>query len=309
MISDGRINGAKAGYETYSTGPDLGITAQTALAMAATGQTARLPAILNYLENNVSAYIDVRSSGGEPAYTDAGHVALLLLVAHATGTGSKFHASSLLTTLLSLQQTSGSTAGLFGLNDATYDGVFRTALALQALAERGETTAVPAVAGGLSWMLAQQCPSGGFTTIRSEDPCSGLPTSYQGPDTNTTAQALLALTALHQPTGAGTPTARAVAWLASLESKRATWAYYPGSEPDSNSTAIVSVGLRAVGQQLAGSPWAKPGGLWPLRSLLTYEDTTPGANLGGYVFQPGDLPDSLSTAQVTLALSGAPVPI
>ena len=132
------VAGSPAGFEVYAgTTPDLGITAETALAMEATGQAAQLARILAYLEHNVSAYIDVPASGATPAYVDAGHVALLILVSKATGTQAAFDTASLLGQLRSLQQTSGADTGLFGLNDPTYDGVFRTALSLQALAAEG----------------------------------------------------------------------------------------------------------------------------------------------------------------------------
>jgi len=309
MVSAGTIAGAPAGYETYSTGPDLSITAEAALAMQATGQTTNLPALLNYLEHNVSTYINVPASGSTPGYVDAGHVALLILVAQATGTLTAFGTRSLVATLRSLQQTSGPEAGLYGSNDPTYDGVFRTALALQALAARHVTTADPGVARGLRWMLAQQCQNGGFASARRQNPCIGLPSNFQGPDTNTTAQALLAMAALHQPTASGSPTARALDWLSSLETAQATWPFFPGAAGDSNSTPIVSVALAAVGEPLSGARWTEPGGAWPLRALLDFEDTTAGANFGGYAYQVGDLPDSLSTTQVTLALSGVPVPL
>jgi hypothetical protein len=309
MIPAGTIAGQPAGYETYAGGPDLSITAETVLAMKATGQTAELPPLLNYLEHHESDYIDVPAAGGSPAYTDAGHVAMLIFVARATKTGHQFGVSALDAQLRSLQQVGGSTPGLFGLNDPSYDGVFRTALALQALAARGATTADPVVASGLSWMLKQQCLNGGFSTDRAANPCSGLASNYQGPDTNTTAQALLALAALHQPNGVGSPASRAMTWLKRLESPQATWPFYPGDAPDSNSSAIVSVALAAQGQPLSGARWTKPGRLWPLQALLGFEDTTAGANFGGYSYQAGDLPDSLSTAQVTLALAGVPVPL
>jgi hypothetical protein len=304
------VAGSPAGYEVYSgTTPDLGITADTALAMEATGQTAQLPRILTYLEHNISAYVDIPASRTTRAYVDAGHVALLILVSKATGTEAQFATASLLSELRSLQQTSGPDTGLFGLNDPTYDGVFRTALSLQALAAEGASSSTPAVQTGLRWMLAQQCSSGGFTPDVAVNPCNGSPSNYQGPDTNTTAQALLALAATHQPRIAGSPAAKAVAWLASLESSAATFPFYPGSKPDSNSTAIVSVALTAAGQSLAQGHWVKAGHAWPLSALVGYEDTTAGSNYGGYRYQVGDLPESLSTVQVTLALSGVPVPL
>jgi len=305
------LNGAPASYVPYGGSPDIGDTAQTALTLVATGQTSALPAVLNYLEYHAADYTNVPASGGTPGYTDAGHVALLLLVAHATGTQSAFSATSLLATLRNTQQLTdtGYGVGLFGSDDPTYDGVYRTALALEALVASGVPLSDSAIVTGRSWLLAQQCPSGGFTAAAATNPCNGDPANWQGPDTNSTAQALIALHALNESTAAGTPSARAVAWLGSLESSTATWPFFPGSVPDSNSSAIVCMGLRAAGEALSATRYVRSGGTWPLLALLNYEDQTPGADFGGYVFQPGDLPDPISTEQVALTLSGVTLPL
>jgi hypothetical protein len=303
------VSGSPAGYIAYFGSPNLGITAQAALAMEATGRTAKLPLLLKYLEANESAYMDVPASGSTPAYVDAGHTALLILVAEATGTGQQFGDGGLSVALQQTLQQTGPNTGLFGANDATYDGVFRTALALQALKALNVPASSFPITAGLAWIKAQQCPSGGFSPDAALSPCSASPSSFQGADTNTTAQALLALADWQQPTGAGSPSARAVKWLASLETKKGSFPFYPGNTPDSNSTAIVSVALTAEGQHLSQGRWVKPGGRWPLQSLLAFQDTTKGSNFGGFFYQPGSLPDPLSTAQVSLALSGVPVPL
>jgi hypothetical protein len=277
--------------------------------MEATGQTTKLPLLLSYLETNEAAYVNVPANGPTPAYTDAGHAALLILLASETHTGAAFDVTNLVTELLASQVTSGPDTGLFGQNDATYDGVFRTSLALQALAVRHVPADDSAVETALTWLEAQQCVSGGFSPDAALSPCSASPADFQGADTNTTGQALLALAAYHQPIGKGTPTTRAVDWLASLETKGGAFPFYPGNKPDSNSTAIVSVGLTAVGQTLDQGRWVKAGGVFPLSALLKYEDTTSGSDFGGYLYQPGDAPDPISTAQVSLALSGVPVPL
>jgi len=303
------VSGSPAGYVPYFNSPNLGVTAQAALAMQATGRTAKLPLLLTYLEAKESAYMNVPASGATPAYVDAGHTAMLILVAEATGTGQQFGDGALSVALQQTLQQTGPDTGLFGANDATYDGVFRTALALEALKALNVSATSFPVTAGLAWLEAQQCPSGGFSPDAALSPCAASPSSFQGADTNTTAQALLALAAWQQPTGKGTPTTRAVTWLASLESSKGSFPFYPGNAPDSNSTAIVAVALTAEGQHLDQGQWVKSGGRWPLEALLTFQDTAKDGNFGGFFYQPGSLPDPLSTAQVSLALSGVAVPL
>ena len=308
LADGGTIAGQPSAYVTYGGARTLGDTAQTALALKATNHAEALAKVLNYLEHHVSDYINIPASGGTPAYVDAGHTAMLLLVAKATGSESAFHSDSLLTTLLGTQQTSGPHAGMFGADDPTYDGTYRTSLALMALQRYGYSTNSTSVNSGLVWLRAQQCPSGGFTSSVIENPCNGVGSSYQGPDTNSTAQAIEALRALGRPTGQGMPIARAVAWLATLETANATWPWYPGIDPDSNSTAIVAVGLWTAGQRLNQAPWQKPSGVNPWLALMGFQVTTPGPNFGGFIYQPGMLADPISTEQVTYALSGNQFP-
>src|SRR6185437_13838993 len=53
--------------------------------------------------------------------------------------------------------------GLFGAQDPSFDGVYRQSLSLLALKAVGAAPDAPA----LSWLAAQQCADGTFTSYRS----------------------------------------------------------------------------------------------------------------------------------------------
>jgi LPXTG-motif cell wall-anchored protein len=89
--------------------------------------------------------------------------------------------------------TPASDVGLFGVQDPTFEGVYRQSLAITGLVAAGKTPDANAV----NWLLAQQCADGAFTAYRADTtkPC----TSAQE-DENATAMAIQALVALGKPT-------------------------------------------------------------------------------------------------------------
>ena len=127
-----------------------------------------------------------------------GQLALLILDAHALGVSpTSFGGTDLVARLLATQRTTGADAGLFGVQDPTYDGAYRQGLSLAALAAVG-TTSGAAVTAAESWLTGQQCGDGGWTSyITAANPCNGKPAKYEGPDTNSTALAVEGLEAQH----------------------------------------------------------------------------------------------------------------
>jgi len=83
-------------------------------------------------------------------------------------------------------------AGLFGVQDPTYDGVYRQSLAILGLVATGQTPDASAV----GWLLGQQCADGAFTAYRA-DP--GVACTAAQEDENATAMAIQALAALGKP--------------------------------------------------------------------------------------------------------------
>ena len=164
--------------------------------------------------------------------------------------------------------------GLFGVQDPTYDGVYRQSLAIIGLVATGHTPNAPAVA----WLLAQQCADGAFTAYRANTSTACTPATE---DENATATAIQALVAL------GKPTATAVAALKHFQLPDGGFydntAFGPAAS-DVNSTGLALSALVAAGVDpvTVTSTTGKTGDSY-LRSLQIACTATAGA--GAYDFQ------------------------
>lgn len=187
------------------------------------------------------------------------------------------------------------TDGLFGTADPTYDGVYRQSYALMGLKAAG--TDVPASA--IAWLVRQQCPDGAFVAYRPDpaQPCPETdPVAYSGPDTNSTALAALALMQYGQKSAAR----RAIAWLASIQLAGGGWGYVKGSPPDSVSTALV---LEAL-EEAPGNAKARARAIaWVSRQIAPCD--APEDERYGIHYQPGLMPDAISSSQGLLGLANA----
>ena len=185
--------------------------------------------------------------------------------------------------------------GLFGSQDPTYDGVYRQSYALMGLAAAG----VAAPPAALQWLLDQQCADGAFIAYRSDPdaPCPAPdPQAYTGPDTNSTSLAVLALIEHGRIAAAK----RGIAWLTRIQLPGGGWGYVEGSAADSVSTSLALAALEAVPgterEQRAATRW------------LARQIAPCGAPDGekyGVRYQPGSLPDGISSAQALLGLGDA----
>jgi hypothetical protein len=228
--------------------------------------------------------------------------ALLAVAASALVAGS-----ALLPSTLAAAATSPVQTGLFGAQDPTYDGAFRQSLAL--LAYAAADTAPPAHAVG--WLLAQQCPDGGFQAFRAstKSACQRSdPATYSGEDTNSTGIAAAALRATGQRSAAD----RALAWVLAAQNADGGFPYFVGGDSDANSTAVVLLGTNTAGRTPTS---VRHGGVAAAQFLESLQLGCDGAATdadGGFAFQSygGPLVDSdAASVQVTLALSGAALPV
>ena len=276
--------------------PNLSVTAQavTALAAAGVGRT-QVAALLDYLGNHIEEFV-------VPAATDdPGALGYLILAAVAGGDDptsfGPAHAD-LVTRLVATQQASG----LFGAADATFDGAYRQGLALLALHAAGV-----ADAAGVTWLEGQQCADDLWTSFRADTavPCPAVdPNTFSGPDTNSTALAVLGL----QAQGATGPAAAGVTALETVRNAGAGWGFLARDDQptDANSTGLVLQALRTVN----GAADA-PG----VNALLALQVGCTGdvADRGGIAFQPGAggalAPDGFATVQATPALAEVALPI
>lgn len=186
-------------------------------------------------------------------------------------------------------------AGLFGVQDPTYDGVYRQGLAILGL--RAARRSVPTDA--LTWLQRQQCPDGGFAAYRA--PGSACPATdtaaFTGEDTNSTATAAMALLA----TGRRTAATRALAWLRALQNRDGGWGYLRGVASDANSTGLVLAAFRKAG--VSPNAVRRNGRTGPmlLRSLQLRCAASATAR-GALTYQR--TPNPLATAQGALGLAG-----
>ena len=205
-------------------------------------------------------------------------------------------------------QAAGPDAGLYGAADPTYDGVFRQSLALMGLAANEVAPPVAAI----TWLLRQQCADGSFQAYRADvtQPCPKPdPSAFTGPETNSTAMALMAMMALDDSrvqlprrtlSAVVTAADRAGAWLVRQQNADGGWPYYAGGASDANSTGL---SLSAVLTQ-APSP-SIPAYRKASRFLGTLAGACPA---GGIAYQAGSAVDALSTAQGLVGLAG-PMPV
>lgn len=188
------------------------------------------------------------------------------------------------------------TRGLFGSADPTYDGVLRQSTAIAGLAAAGR--AVPA--RSVRWLIRQQCPDGSFAAYRP-DPTAACPqpdsTAFTGPDTNSTAAAIIALKVVvaASPTKARARAAmnRAREWLARQQTPGGGWEWIAGLGPDSVSTAMAVTALSSGHRVQRATRW-----------LARQIDVAAGCSVR---FQPTAAPDPLSTAWTFIASEG-PLP-
>lgn len=290
---------------TSGSTPDLGSTAEVAMALhAATGNTATVTSMLSYLAAHENTYID-GTANPSAMNDDAGSLAELILLAHATGTESEFGAASLVARLEATQSTLAT--GLFGAADPTYNGTIRQSLALEALSVSNVLTSSTTITSGVTWLDAQQCSNGGFSADAAATGYTGCTTSqYAGPDSNSTADALIALGTLGK--SHVTAVTAALSFLSSMERPRCAFGYLPGNGGDADSTSDVIMGLRAVGQSPGSKSnrWAR-GSVAPTSALLTFQVKAAGSSLGGFRWQMTSLspsPDIVSSEQGVLALTG-----
>ena len=292
QVADGHVEGV--------SGPDLSATVQTAITLAYAGKVGAkvgrvVPSMVTYVDANVDAYVDGVSSPSS-ATDDAGALAELIFLKQATGTPSP---APLVARLTATQQPSG----LFGASDPAFDGTDRQSLAIVVLRR-----------SGMSWTDPVLVAAGGFSAdaaATGQSGCDGDPASSPGPDTNSTAMAVWALSPAN---GAPTRTPRftaALGFLQRLERRHATWGWFPGLASDSNSSASVDLALAEIGVDIGStsSVWSREAES-PLSGLKRFQvrplDTP--STAGGFRYQLTalfPLPDRLSTQQALLAISVA----
>jgi hypothetical protein len=288
--------------------PNYSGTAQSVLALSAADvDLATARRALGYLAANLSSYVTVTTADGP------GQLALLILDAEALGVDPhSLGGTDPVARLVATQQTSGPDAGLFGTDAqlGTYQaGTYDQGLALAALAGAGVQGTAP-VGAAIAWLRAQQCPAGGWTLPdQALNPCTGTPSTFQGPDTNSTALAVEGLAAQGALSGAG---GAALGFLQGAQDADAGWSYFPSSPSvaqttQPTSTALVIQALLALGSSPTGAPFAKDAAT-PVSALLHLQ-VSHGNDTGAFYFPPSTTAGNLiATYEAVPALAARTVP-
>jgi hypothetical protein len=296
------------GYVPTSPGSgvaDLEATANTILALASADvDPSGAQSALDYMEGQVDDYVTVDGSDGP------GQLALLILDAHALGVDpTSFGGTNLVARLLATEQSSGADAGLFGVQDPTYDGAYRQGLALAALAAVGDT-APSQVGAAETWLTAQQCPDGGWTSyVNADNPCNGDPADYQGPDTNSTALAVQGLSA--QGALGSKRASKALKFLEKAQNSDGGWGYEPNAadapgSSDPDSTALVIQAVLAMGKSPSAATFNR-GGANPVSTLESFQLTS-GSGSDAFFYPGSSDPNTLATYQAVPAVAGVKFP-
>jgi hypothetical protein len=303
---------ANGGHMVSFGAADPSDTAYAVLGLHATGVGASAGAqAVAYLETQLTDAL--KASDGN---VDPGRLGYWVMAAVASGAdphhfGGQAARNDLVARLLATSRTSGPDKGLFGAADPTFDGAFRQGVALAGLKAAGVPASNAAVTRGVAWLKRQQCADGMWTSYRSDTsvPCPAAdPSTFAGPDTNSTGMAAQGLAAygLHP---------RAATTLSSLQAIQSADGGFPflaapGQASDPDSTALSIQGILALGGSPTTARW-RVAGVGPYAALAAYQlgcaDSV--ADRGAYFF-PGDRsPSVLATVQSVVAAAGKTLPL
>ena len=296
-------SGALVDAESHKA--SAGDTANAVLALAAAGVGAnQVKTAINWLEHNYASYV---SSKG---IDTPGRLGLLILAAVAAGVdpahfGGNSHANNLVARLLATEETTGASAGAFGVGpDVDSFDQSLAILALAAVKDLGKPARLAE-----SYLASLQCTDGGWEYSRPSKtvPCATPnPKNYSSPDTNTTALAVMATIA------AGGHFAQSpVTFFQHSQEANGSFGVYgvagEGQSGDPDSTAYVIQALIAL-QVIDSSAFVK-GGTTPQQALerFQYGCKAPVSERGEYSYFGA--PSQLATLQAVPAAAGEPFPI
>ncbi len=285
--------------------PDVGGTAYAVTSLRiASSSPATQQAAVAALAPDVDLFVKDANGVDQP-----GQLARLILAIEAVdGDPRAYGGSDLVARLEATLATSGPDAGRFGVQDATYDGAYRQGISLAALSLVSPTPAsiTPGVGGidavpAVAWLRSQQCADGSWMPYRSDlsAPCAFDPVLFAGPDSNSTAMAVLGLKAV----GAST-VVDANSWFGTARTASGGWGYDAFSTADPDSTGLVIAARRALGIK----PDAEA--ITALRSFQ-FDTSAPVSDRGAFFYPPWSgpaLPNLLATNDAMLGLAPATWP-
>jgi len=301
---------ANGGFIENFGAPDPADTAYTVIGLRAAGvDKPASDQAVRYLEKNIGTALQLHgkdSAGALSEYIMAS-VADAQDPRHFGGTAAK---NNLVNRLLLTQRRSGTDKGLFGSQDPSFDGAFRQGLALAALAAVHVSSSNSQVTAGIAWLTKQQCANGLWQAYRSKPAtkCAAAdPQTFKGPDTNSSALALMGLAAWKKFPKQAT----ALNGLKAAQSSDGGWPFVAAknqaSDPDS--TALVIQALVAEKTSPTLAKWKK-GTASPYAALGSYQLDCTNPDFGAFWF-PGQptTANVFATVQSVPAIAGKPFPV
>jgi hypothetical protein len=301
---------ANGGFLETSGAADPVNTAYAVIGMRAAGidKPASDKAVA-FLKKNIGPALQLQgkdSPGGLADYIMAS-VADAQDPRHFGGTAAK---NNLVNRLLATQRKSGTDKGLFGSQDPTFDGAFRQGLALAALAAVHVSPKDARVTAGITWLVRQQCTNGLWEAYRAKTTTACQPANAQtfsGPDTNSTAFALMGLAAWKKFPRLSVM----LRGLKSVQSSDGGWPFVAaaGQPSDPDSTALVIQALVAERSSPTLARW-KQGAAGPYAALGSYQLDCTSPDFGAFWF-PGQptTANVFATVQAVPAMAGKPFPV
>ena len=284
------------GTITYLGAPDDGLAADAALSLTALGSA-----------DAAAAALTARLADGSRRYTSpvgdgqvlSGPTAKLVLLAHARGLdpasfGGRDLRAALRSTLV--VDPGGRNDGRFAdrpptgaTTPADASNGFSQAYGILALQRDGTGAPTSAV----DYLLAQQCPNGGFRLFSFGGRTCLADTTA---DTDTTALAILALTSLPDPNR--TALDRAVARLIAIQGGDGSFASpLTGIAANTNTTGLAAAALRAAGRAAAADRATS----WIERQQLGCAEVPDGADAGAIAYSPAARQAALGAGVTTTA--------
>ena len=196
-------------------------------------------------------------------------------------------------------------AGLFGIQDPTYNGVYRQSEAILAYAALNK----PVPESAIGWLKEQQCPDGGWQAFRADtstacDPAD--PVAYSGEDSNSTALAIAALTTV----GESGAVDQGVEYLRSIQLADGALPWFKGGDADASSSALAAAAITTAGQSINSFT---NGGASLRDGLNQFQIGCDGASAqqGGFRYLTSDelFATDFASVQALLGISNSVVPV
>jgi hypothetical protein len=286
-------------------GPQYGLGIDVALGLHAVGgQEATVTRIRDAVEAGVNDYVAYSYVDKGVTHTgeSGGSTAKVLVLSQRVGGDEHaFGGVDLVARMDTLVADSGrviSTAD--GAPDDSYDNTYIQALAAEGLRGTGST----AYADVVGYLLDQQCPAGFFRGDIPAAPGAQSCGSGDSPDTDSTAQAVLALAGDATAPEVADALDRAKAWLLDAQSANGAFGGGPTTEaPNTNSTGLAASALAALGATDAAADaasWIRAHQATNVRNCVYYA----AADLGAIAYDGAALTSIQSGAAIDPATQG-----